>query len=397
MVPPKEMRARKSFSLRLVIMAAAVLFALVVMEAALRLVPGVLGPELQQLVRVNPANYGVAHAYIGHLHKPRHEIVLTGRDFHAVNHTDALGFHNPGAARERADVAVVGDSVSFGYGVADDEAWPALMARSLPQLSVSNLALIGASPQQYLRVYETFGITLRPKLVLVGVFAANDFWDAGVFDSWLASGAGGNYIVWRDFGRPPPVLFDLTAPLATGESLLRSQIYPIARKSYLFNLLKAVVGGSGTNMLEQPTVVRFADGGRMQLMPEHFKRAVVPPSREDHREFQLAATALRRVHALAAENGTHALMVLLPSKEEVYLPADREMPDLTGPLRLAFDRDAIEYLDLVPAFRERAAAGERLFFETDGHPNKSGYALIAKLVLQHIRENTNRYGLTAVN
>ena len=90
-------------------------------------------------------------------------------------------------------------------------------------------------------------------------------------------------------------------------------------------------------------------------------------------------------------------MVLLPSKEEVYLPADREMPDLTGPLRLAFDRDAIEYLDLVPAFRERAAAGERLFFETDGHPNKSGYALIAKLVLQHIRENTNRYGLTAVN
>jgi lysophospholipase L1-like esterase len=87
-------------------------------------------------------------------------------------------------------------------------------------------------------------------------------------------------------------------------------------------------------------------------------------------------------------------MILQPGKEQVYLPLLGETRgDPTSALRPALDQLGIEYLDLAPGFRARAAAGDRLFYEVDGHPNQAGYALIAQLVHAHIAENAARYGL----
>jgi hypothetical protein len=68
-------------------------------------------------------------------------------------------------------------------------------------------------------------------------------------------------------------------------------------------------------------------------------------------------------------------------------------PDLGGPLRAALTDLSIPHLDLTQDFRRRAAKGEVLFFEADGHPNVRGYALIAERVLSHLKDNARRYGL----
>ena len=49
-------------------------------------------------------------------------------------------------------------------------------------------------------------------------------------------------------------------------------------------------------------------------------------------------------------------------------------------------------LDLAPLFRARAEAGEKLFFEVDGHPNTRGYALIAEGIRSYLLANAERYG-----
>jgi hypothetical protein len=86
--------------------------------------------------------------------------------------------------------------------------------------------------------------------------------------------------------------------------------------------------------------------------------------------------------------------VLQPSKEEVYLPLLGEPgPDPGSHLRRTLGELGIPYLDLLPDFRSRAAKGEVLFFEADGHPNARGYALTAELVLAHLRNNAAKYGL----
>jgi hypothetical protein len=261
----------------------------------------------------------------------------------------------------------------------------------LPRSSLVNLSLIGAGPQQYLRVYETFGAKLHPKLLLVGVLAANDFWDAQMFDRWLNSGLGGNYMVWRDFGQPGPLRLNVSDPAGSLTNVFNVFVYPALRKSYLYNLLRALRGGVDGDVAEPPKVLVLEGGQRIQLVMYRNRSAM--STRTDH-AFQLALDAFVRLHAVATAQGTHVLMVLQPSKEEVYLPlVGPDAPDFSRDLRTALEERGIDFVDLVPAFRERAAAGESLFFEVDGHPNSRGYALIAQLVLAHLRDNSRKFGL----
>ena len=366
------------------------LASLALAEGVLRVFPGLLSVEMRQILEADSRNYGVAHPYIGHLHKPNSTIVIPSRDFTASHHTDGLGFRNAWPWPAQASVAVVGDSVTFGYGVADAEAWPAILAKSLVPDPVINLGLIGAGPQQYLRVYETFGVKLRPKLLIVGFLPTNDFWDADVFDQWLKSGAGGNYMVWRDFGRPQRPRLSLRDPVGSVGSLLSVPRSLLASHSRLYQVLRA-----SAYQMDGPNLVvrRFADGSQIQLQPGLLAERA-GHMQPDRAEFRLALDAVDQLRTLATEQGTHVLVLLLPGKEEVYLPLTGvDVPDTERPLRDALDRLRIEYLDLTPGFRQRAAAGERLFFDVDGHPNGAGNGLIAALVRAHLAQHAGRYGL----
>lgn len=370
------------------------LFTLILIETILRLFPGLLAPEIRKAIQAIPENYGVSHPYIGHLHTPNNAFVLRGVDFTAVHHTDGHGFRNAWPWPDKAEIVALGDSVTFGQGVEDQQAWPAILARALPKSRVINLGLIGAGPQEYLRVYETFGLKLRPKLLLVGIFLRNDFWDADMFDRWLQSGWGGNYMVWRDFGRPEKLSFHLEEPIRSIRAILKWYRGLLSRSSYLYNLLLYVRGAARKWRPTEVVTFQLPDGARLELQPGNFERNT-NESTPGSREFDLVFHALERIWLIARQNGTRVLIVFQPSKEETYLPLLGEtVPDVSGPLRRELERLGVACLDLGPIFRERAAAGEKLFFEVDGHPNAQGYALIAEGTLSYLRENAKRYGLS---
>jgi hypothetical protein len=359
-------------------------------EPLLRVGSNLLNAETQQILRgADPANFGVAHPYIGHLHTPNKTFVLVGRDFEAVHHVDPLGFRNTSPWPEQADVVAIGDSVTFGQCVADEEAWPYLVRRAIAPRRLINLGLIGAGPEEYLRVFETFGVKLRPKLLLVGFFARNDFWDAYQFDRWLQSKMGGNYMVWRDFGRPRPLALSWRDPKQSMENIVRWSVIPVLRRTYLYTLLSALRGTDTA----PPRLFHFENGTTLQLFEDEFRRNAAA-AQAGRAEFALVLDSLERLRSRAAANDTRMLLLLLPGKEEVYLPLlENGVPDPTAALRAALDERGIEYLDLAPEFRARAAAGEKLFFEVDGHPTKAGQALISELVLAHIKQHADRYGL----
>jgi lysophospholipase L1-like esterase len=362
-------------------------------EVFLRLFPGLLTPEVQRLVQDGPNNQGVSHPYIGHLHRANSAIVIAGRDFRAVHNTDGHGFRNVWPWPERAEIVALGDSLTFGHGVEDEQTWPAIVARFLSRGRVINLGLSGAGAQQYLRVYETFGMKLQPKVLLVGFFVRNDFWDDAMFDRWLRSGVGGNYMVWRNFGRPRRVTFNLQKPVASMIDAFRWHHALLSRSSYLYTLLLHVRGAVKEWRPAEVRIFEFPDGGRMELFPGDFANTTAG-AQPDRREFQLTIQALQRIQSIAGANGTHVLVIFQPSKEEVYLPLLGDPPpDPADPLRSALTKNGIRYLDLAPVFRQRAGAGEKLFFEVDGHPNERGYALIAENVLSHLKANARRYGL----
>jgi hypothetical protein len=107
------------------------------------------------------------------------------------------------------------------------------------------------------------------------------------------------------------------------------------------------------------------------------------------REFQLALAALKKLHTRATKAGTRVVVLLQPSKEEVYLPLlGKQFVDPSEPLRVELEKSGIEHLDLTPAFRKRAAQGQQLFFEVDGHPNTAGHELIAREALDFLKSTT---------
>jgi lysophospholipase L1-like esterase len=353
--------------------------ALVAAEGLLRAFPTLLPPELQIVLKDSPRTRGVSHPYIGNLQTRDGTVTVRTSEFQIPYPTDAHGFNNADPWPARAEIVAIGDSLTFGYGVAPDEAWPTLIARALPDKTVINLGLIGAGPQQYLRVYETFGVPLEPKILLVGFFLANDLWDAERFDAWLKSGVGGNYLVWRDFGPETNGLI-----LSLGE---------ILRDSYLYNWARFVRQSYRNWRAAEPKDLPLADGSRVKLRPDHLVEmtAYIEPG---NRIFDLTLDALERIDAIATSHGTHVIVVLQPGKEETYLPLlDGTLADPGAPLRAELRARGIEYLDLLPAFRERAAAGAKLFYEFDGHPNAEGYRLTAQGILAHLESNAAEYGL----
>jgi lysophospholipase L1-like esterase len=352
---------------------------LILGECLLRVFASRLPREIRNIVTARPENLGVFDSYIGHRHRPNATIYISGRDFLAAHHTDELGFRNSLGWPEHAEMVVVGDSVTFGYGVKGDEAWPEIMQRALPETRMINLGLIGAGAEQYLRLYKTYGRKLQPKLLLVGFFARNDFWDTGLFHRWLETDRSCNYMVWRDYGRPRDC----------GNSLSWQAVL-WANRSYLHNLVFGLTRSIRRQIRMHTELFHLADGRTLQLDIEDF----MDKTRGGHperREFQLALRSLQNLHARASEAGTRVLIVLQPSKEEVYLPLlGKPFFDPSRALRAVLEESGIEYLNLTPAFRNRAAKGQQLFFEIDGHPNAAGHGLIAAEVIDYLRNNSKR-------
>ncbi len=370
----------------LALVGASAVLALGAAEVSLRAFPQLMPEEARlrlhwQELGADPVSS--ADPYLGFVYPPNYEgrFERDGGDFAFTYTTDEHGFRNPSPWPEHAEIVVLGDSMAFSYGVDDEQAWTSLLANQLPDSRIINLGLIGAAPQQYSRIYETFGQALRPDLVLFCLFPGNDLADAGRFEEWLQAGSPGNYAVWR---RSPGQ--DLQVPHSLRDLL---------EQSYLVMLLQHARRSVGSQFGGR--TIDFPDGGRLQLAPAVYA-SNQDLARPDHPNFRLVLDAVERTRALAERGGSKLLALLVPTKEEVYLPLlDEQSPPTTAPFAAHFSETGLPYLDLAPYFQTRARQGERLFFEVDGHPNAAGYRLIAEVVLGHLRSSAQGLDLAGLH
>jgi hypothetical protein len=134
--------------------------------------------------------------------------------------------------------------------------------------------------------------------------------------------------------------------------------------------------------------VDLPDGGQVQLVPALVDSVTKP----GHPDFRLVLDTVEQTRVLAEQRGSQFLVVLMPTKEEIYLPLLDESPPLAvAPFVVAFEEAGVPYLDLTPLLQAGARQGEQLFYEVDGHPNATGYELIARAVLDHLRNNAQTY------
>jgi hypothetical protein len=350
------------------------LLALLLGEMVLRLRPQLLpeSAQIKRLYQLQTKVKSIGDPYLGFVYPPHYRTEISSLDFEFLIESDEHGFRNSSPWPDQADIVIVGDSMVYGWGVAKEHSWVSLLADRLPQSRIVNLGLPGAGPQQYFRYFERFGVGLRPKVLLFGIFAGNDLAGAAAFDRWVAAGSPGNFDTWRFFqGRPPK------------KDLLHD--------SLVLLLLREAIGSFRQSYASE--TIMTPEGRKLQLVPSVYRMTLRQnhPSNPAFRHLIQSTVAARD---LARDNGIEFVAVLFPTKEEIYLPLRGvQFPSLVEPMKTPLEAEGITCIDLTDRFRERAAMGKKVFFRIDGHPNILGNRIVARAVTGHLQRNAARIGL----
>ncbi len=348
------------------------LFAAGVAEVALRLFPQWLPEEAQLRLLWSGERddlLTVRDPYLGVRFKPLQQKRMQNRDFDIVVSTDEHGFRNRSPWPAQADVVAVGDSLVFGYGVDHPRTWTSLLETELGT-RVVNLGMPGSGPWQYTRSFETLGMTVRPRVLLYGLYPANDLDDVKDFDRWVAEGSRGSYDEFRFFsGDVPNVMADMLDD------------------SYLLVALRAIRKNLRDKHQFKPETIELANGRRVQVVPRMDDRNTAKMT-DDNPSFQSMVKAIAKARELAASIDARMICVIFPTKSRIYLSRDGDyFEGPSAPLIERLQRDGYEVLDLTVALRAHAARGEQVYFETDGHPNELGNRIIAERVRDQIRSS----------
>ncbi|MFH0770282.1 MAG: SGNH/GDSL hydrolase family protein [Candidatus Peregrinibacteria bacterium] len=96
------------------------------------------------------------------------------RAFKSTVTTNSLGFRSPERDPSRPLIAVLGDSITFGLGVEDDESLAARLERLLPEFQFMNAGVPGYNLAQEMGTYQRKIVPLHPRAFIL-VFFFNDF------------------------------------------------------------------------------------------------------------------------------------------------------------------------------------------------------------------------------
>jgi lysophospholipase L1-like esterase len=353
---------------------------LAVAEGLLRLAPGLLTEEAAVHMHWREMGFArdddgetlvVDDADLGFRYLPHRTGHLRRGDFAFSFTTDEHGFRNASPWPEQADIVVVGDSMGFSFGVGDEVAWTSLVQEALPETTLLNLSVIGTGPQQYLEVLQRHGFALEPELVLFSLFPGNDLTDAEAFDAWRQSGTERGFRQWRAVG--------------DAERPQRTLVDRVVEASYVLAVARDVRRNLASPFAGETMAVD--DGSRLRLAPTAYAQQALM-AEPDHPAFELVMEAIAEAREQALAQGSRFVVLLMPTKEEVYLHLlGRSYPPLVDAFAGALAERGIDHLDLSLALRDAAGDGAPLYFEIDGHPNERGYAVIADAVIALLRDS----------
>lgn len=302
---------------------------------------------------------------------------------------DGHGFRATTAPRD-ARVFALGDSFTFGWGVGDDETWPALLAQRLGE-PVYNLGVHDSSPLEEVvrlkHLLRTQPEEFRPRQVVWLLFEGNDLEDCRPI------------VPARDVatGARPALFADTVVGLVLqipGVVQHESVIDRVRRGELMLGTPPKGRDPHLVDGVRSPHPVHHSERlGWMLWLREQVERARASGgyvARHPHRG--CVATAFDEMGALAREYGFGVTVVVAPTAVRVYAP---HVDDLEAPLAdphliralLAHAQDAgFPAVNLLDAFAPHAAgdARELLYFRDDDHWSPRGHAVVAGIVAERL-------------
>jgi lysophospholipase L1-like esterase len=260
--------------------------------------------------------------------------------------TNSLGLRERELPQEKPPatrrVVFLGDSVTFGAGVLDEQAFPRLLEADLRRdgpVETVNAAVVGYNTEQELARFETAGLRYQPDVVVL-TFVVNDLLDSfSIFDHQ----------------------YDPTGLLAGPKIWLR-------RNSHLYRFV-------------QNTYWRIS----LELRRTQTERAEAPRPRARVEERLSQVTAIAD---LAGANGAAFLLVLYPDNlnDPVSAGPSGARTTVREELLALADRSGYPVVDLTSALGDVRDPRAREFrLREDPHPSPAGHRAIAEALAGPLR------------
>jgi len=284
---------------------------------------------------------------------------------------NSLGFRGRETASPkpagRFRVVAIGDSVTIGMSVNDDETFAAQLEAQLHarfparDLDVVNLGVAGYDTRQEVGLLERNLTRLSPDLVLVG-FYTND-----VPDALQTEAAPAGTTIAAANATPGQVLhMDSTSPSFVDKYLRRIRLVYLAGRT--FNRWR---GAGEAGMARLALEVQLLQG---------------QDSSDLERAWSIVTEQFRRLHALATAHHFAVAIVALPPRELVT--GQYESAAYVNRLRALVTPFGFDVIDPVPAMRDSGIRGDRLYVPYDrNHPNAAGHRLIARAIFNRVERS----------
>ncbi len=267
---------------------------------------------------------------------------------------------------------VIGDSFTFGLGVADDETFVSHLNRAAGGRFL-NAAVPGYATDQALLLLPELLSSYRPQRVILVVYLGNDF-----FDNALP------FPLQAAYGKP---YFEL----ADGELLLRNQPVPRQPKSVstqekdVRRLMSQGRSEHGTWWMR-----RWADTKLGQLvlslLPAGSSATITDAERERYTPYErLFEALLDQVRQIVAASGGELVTVVMPGRSFVVAPWSYAalQQEAFRQVVLAHTGPDFAIVDLAGSLRDGTEGnrGREWYFPNDGHLNRQGHAVVAAILL----------------
>ncbi len=306
---------------------------------------------------------------IGAVLTPNRQDTVVTPDYTFVRETDHAGFSNHDPWPGQVDAAVLGSSLVMGPGVGTDAEFSSLLEERFPGRTFLNLGVPGAGTELEARVDSVYAEPYHPAAVILAIWVVSDVDNSRTFAHWLREHPPQGFTEYRfNYWRTHP------------DTLPHDRLDDLLNRSALWRAASLTTRALLTRHHMRETV-SFADGDTIDLsvrvqhrLAEGLRRADMPDLRPVF--FDPLERLQRRVEA----RGGHFVVVLLPSKEEIY-GADAYPPvrRTIEQVRDGLHARGIHTLDLYPMFQQWHGP-HAPFFPTDIHYTVLGNTMIADAI-----------------
>lgn len=318
---------------------------------------------------------------------------------------DRWGFRNP-KVPETSDIVAVGDSHTYGNTARMVDSWPYVVSR-ITNRQVYNMGLGGYGPNQYFYLSKTKALSLKPKMIIWGLYMGDDFENAFSLTYGLE--------YWKDLRILPPqkVEANIWEGPSTDTGIGKVRVW-LSRHSVIYQLAFHVgFGGRVKGDIQIKNAAELYPGyaTSINLPDKHILEAFRPKavlfgldqgSPNVREGMRITFELLKQTNDICQQNYVQFLIVVIPTKEMVFseylehnsaLPLSDAIDKLLANERLAraetfkfMTDNHIASVDPLPALQRSVGSGLYAISARDMHPGKNGYRVIGEAVAEYLKQ-----------